>query len=166
MEMFFTLNRKQTTLLFLLADTLCVGAGMGVPIFCILFGFPLGWYIARRILLSGDAPRLIYPRILKISLLTTGYTFFLLVAIWSAAILINIHSTADIPNFGHPSILFDPVTSFYGWLVLMVLVSPFLQLLTTIFAAFVTLLRLIGRDACPESAEGGSRGRLDQLNSL
>ena len=140
MKKFLTLNTKQTILLFLLADTLCLGAGMGVPIFCILFGFPLGWYIAKRVSLSENTPRLVHAAILKISLLTTAYTFFMLVVIWSAAIFINIHTASDIQNFGQPFLLYDPVVSFYGWLVLMVLVSPFLQLLTTIFAAFVALL--------------------------
>ncbi|OGJ72673.1 hypothetical protein A2454_02600 [Candidatus Peribacteria bacterium RIFOXYC2_FULL_55_14] len=43
-------------------------------------------------------------------------------------------------QFGHPFILYDPEASFIGWLVLMIILSPFLQLLTTIFAAYVTLM--------------------------
>ena len=42
---------------------------------------------------------------------------------------------------GHPFILYDPKISFIGWLVLMMFISPFLQLLTTIFGSYLTLLR-------------------------
>ena len=45
----------------------------------------------------------------------------------------------DFENFGVPLILYEPRASFVGWLVLMILVSPFLQLLTTVFASYVTL---------------------------
>jgi hypothetical protein len=38
---------------FLLLDTLCVGLGMGVPIFCIGFGFLVGWYLSRRFMAAG-----------------------------------------------------------------------------------------------------------------
>lgn len=42
------LKPKIIVILYILIDIICVGVGMGVPIFCILLGFPLGWYIARR----------------------------------------------------------------------------------------------------------------------
>jgi hypothetical protein len=37
-------------------------------------------------------------------------------------------------------ILYDPTASFVGWLVLMIAVSPFLQLLTTVFGSHLTLM--------------------------
>jgi hypothetical protein len=62
--------------------------------------------------------------------------------IWgSAAWPMLFNPEADFSNFGHPFILYDPKVSFMGWLILMIVVSPFLQLLTTIFASFVTLMK-------------------------
>jgi hypothetical protein len=37
-------------------------------------------------------------------------------------------------------ILYDPKASFIGWLVPMIFISPFLQLLTTVFGSYMTLL--------------------------
>lgn len=48
---------------------------------------------------------------------------------------------ADFVNFGIPMILYDPKASFVGWLLLMIVVSLFLQFLTTVFAANLTLIR-------------------------
>ena len=48
--------------------------------------------------------------------------------------------TADFANFGIPMILYDPKISFVGWLILMIFISPFLQLLTTLFSSHLTLL--------------------------
>ena len=49
---------------------------------------------------------------------------------------------SDFQNFGHPFILYDPKISFIGWSILMIFISPFLQMLTTIFASFITLIRI------------------------
>lgn len=127
---------------YIIADIICVGAGMGVPFFCILLGFPAGWYIAKRITSSSDSTYQRYNKILTCSLLASGFTFLMMLIVWTGAILINIHSSSDIENFGHPNFLFDPTASFVGWLILMIIISPFLQLLTIIFSAFVTLLRI------------------------
>ena len=37
-------------------------------------------------------------------------------------------------------ILYEPLASFIGWQVLMVLISPFLQLLTTLFGSYLAIL--------------------------
>ena len=125
---------------YLLVDIICAAAGMGVPIFCILLGFPLGWLLTKRIILpTADlAPSL--RKLLKLSLLSSGFTFLLMLLIWGSAILLLFDNSSDFQNFGHPMILFDPKLSFIGWLILMIIISPFLQLLTTIFASFITLL--------------------------
>jgi hypothetical protein len=48
---------------------------------------------------------------------------------------------ADFENFGHPMILFDPRISFIGWLILMIIISPIVQLMASIFSAFITLMK-------------------------
>ncbi|MCC7557418.1 MAG: hypothetical protein KO217_01865, partial [Methanobacteriaceae archaeon] len=58
----------------------------------------------------------------------------------ASTLLLN--PTANFVNFGMPLILFDPKISFMGWIILMIFISPFLQLLTTIFTAYITLWRL------------------------
>jgi len=133
------LNSKNVITAYILIDLICAGAGMGVPFFCILFGFPLGWYIARREFVSTGHSRMTNSRILKLSLLAASFTFLIMLVIWGSAIALHFDQKFDFKNFGHPFILYDPKISFYGWLVLMIIISPFLQLLTTIFAAFITL---------------------------
>ncbi len=118
---------------YLIIDIICVGMGMGVPFFNILLGFPLGWFLAHKF---ADG-----QKVFNYSLLASAFTFLFMLIIWSLATLTYLSGPAkDIANFGEPYILFSPVASFYGWLALMVFISPFLQLLTTIFAAYLTLL--------------------------
>ncbi len=48
---------------------------------------------------------------------------------------------ADLANFGIPPILYEPRASFIGWLVLMIAISPVLQLLTTLLGSHLALIR-------------------------
>ena len=134
-----SLSRRWAAALYVLLDTLCVGVGMGVPIFCIAFGLPVGWAIARRV--SGQAlPVTATLRsVLKSAALSAGWTLVLMLAIWTPTARMLFDPRADLANFGVPLILYDPRASFIGWLALMILISPFLQLLTTLFAAHLTL---------------------------
>jgi hypothetical protein len=141
MKKILLLNIKAAIGLYILIDIICAGAGMGVPIFCILLGFPSGWYIARRVNASTEGLYQKYYKIFKFSLLTAIFTFIIMLIVWGISILINIDSSSDIQNFGHPFILYDPIASFIGWLILMIIISPFLQLLAAIFAAFITVIR-------------------------
>jgi hypothetical protein len=141
MDKLIKLNISSVIILYILIDIIFAGAGMGVPLFCILSGFPLGWYIAKRVSFSTEQIHQKYYKIFRFSLFAAVFTFIIMLIVWGSAILIHIHSASDIQNFGHPNILYDPEISFYGWLILMVIISPFLQLLVTIFAAFITLIR-------------------------
>ena len=141
MNKLIELNAKGAIIIYILIDLVCVGAGMGVPIFCIFLGFPLGWYITKRVAASTEQLYQKYHKIFQFSLFASVFTFMVMLIVWGSAILINIDSLSDIQNFGHPYILYDPETSFIGWLFLMIIISPFLQLLTTIFTAFITLIR-------------------------
>jgi hypothetical protein len=124
-----------------------VGMGMGVPFFCILLGFPVGWYIAERLTLSGNNSKNIISDILKYSIYTSLFTFMWMVVIWGQVSMMLLDPGADFANFGIPMILYDPKISFVGWIILMVFISPFLQLLTTIFASNVTLWKLSKKNA-------------------
>ena len=141
MKKLIELNPKIIVISYILIDIICTGAGMGIPIFCILFGFPLGWYIARRIYLSTGFSPLTNSRIFKYSLLAASFTFLIMIVIWGRMILMLFDPSADFENFGHPYILFEPKASFIAWAVLMIIISPFLQILTTIFSSFITLTK-------------------------
>jgi hypothetical protein len=64
----------------------------------------------------------------------------LLLAVWGPVVPSAFDPDYDFENFGMPLILFDPWASFVGWLVLMILISPFLQSLTTAFGGCVALV--------------------------
>lgn len=140
---FFKLNKKFTFLIYTILDTLFVAVGMGVPILNIILGFPVGWYIVKRLSRSERNLKENLDAILKYSLYTSLVTF-----IWMIIILVPVSTmltnpNADFAHFGIPMILYDPKISFIGWIILMVFISPFLQLLTTVFAAQVTLWRSV-----------------------
>jgi hypothetical protein len=141
----FKLNLKFVLLIFVVIDLLCVGMGMGVPIFCILFGFVVGWYIAKRVILMTEGLKEILRKVLIYAIITSLFTFLVMCIIWGPTIVWLFDPKADFKNFGIPLILYDPKLSFIGWLALMIFISPFLQLLTTIFASFLTLLKRFNR---------------------
>ncbi|MGZ7209628.1 MAG: hypothetical protein ACXVHV_07105 [Methanobacterium sp.] len=138
----FKINKRIAFIAYILLDTLFVGLGMGVPFFCILFGFPVGWYLSKRLTLSKRSSNQILSKILKYGLFTGMVTFILMIIIWIPFSSMLLDPNANFRNFGIPMILYDPRMSFIGWMILMVIISPFLQLLTTIFASNVTLWRI------------------------
>jgi hypothetical protein len=102
-------------------------------------GFFVGWFAPS--ILSRDAPdfRHLLIKCLTAAFLTSGFTFFLMLVIWGPISRMLLDPSADIANFGTPFILYEPKASFIGWIVLMIVVSPFLQVLTTAFASSVRL---------------------------
>ena len=126
-------------LAFILLDLFAVGVGMGVPIFAILFGFIVGWFIPS--ILSHDASDLrhLLKKSLTAAFLTSSFTLFLMLLIWGPISRMLLDPSADLANFGIPMILYEPRASFIGWIALMIVVSPFLQVLTTAFASSLRL---------------------------
>jgi hypothetical protein len=37
--------------------------------------------------------------------------------------------------------LYEPEASFIGWMLLMIIISPFLQLITSVFSGYLALMR-------------------------
>jgi hypothetical protein len=136
-------------LLYVVLDVICVGGGMGVPIFCILLGLPVGW----RLVAVLDLPRRpladALEGLLRGAGLTSGVTFVLMAALWGTTVPMLFRPAADIAHFGIPLLLFQPRASLIGWLVLMILVSPVLQLLTTLLGGHLALLTQARRAARP-----------------
>lgn len=142
MNKFLKMNKKIIIVVYVFLDLIFVGLGMGVPFFCILFGLPVGWYLSKRLTLSKKDLGNILNEILKYALYTSLFTFILMLGVWVPVSTMLLDPGADFANFGIPMILYDPKISFIGWIFLMIFISPFLQLLTTIFASNVTLWRL------------------------
>ena len=145
MHKVFSLKLGWALALFFLLDLICVGMGMGVPIFCILFGLPVGWYIAQRITIDRLNTRSMLSKTLLGAALTSVITFVGMVLLWGPWSAMLFDPAADLEKLGAPLILFEPVPSFVGWLVLMIVVSPFLQLLMTLFGSHLTLLWRLSR---------------------
>jgi hypothetical protein len=140
MNRILSLNKWAACAAFFALDVLCVGLGMGVPIFCIALGFPVGWYIAARAVRSTSDLGAVLKRTIVLGTLASAVTFAFMALIWGNVSRMLLDPTADFANFGIPMILYEPKVSFVGWLVLMIFISPFLQLLTTLFASHVTTL--------------------------
>jgi hypothetical protein len=145
MHKLFSLKIRWALAIFAFLDIICVGLGMGLPIFCILFGLPVGWYIARRVATRPFDTRQMLGKILLGAALTSAFTFVGMAALWGHSIVMLFDPAADLVNFGIPQILYEPVASFIGWLVLMIVISPFLQFLMTLFGSHVTWLGWLSR---------------------
>lgn len=145
MRKLLSMNIKWALAIFTGLDIFCVGLGMGVPFFCILLGFPVGWYLARKSVSSSGLDEKALTFIFKGSLITAVITLVLMLAVWSRAIFMVFDPAADLANYGIPLILFEPRASFLGWLGLMIFIAPFLQFLMTLFGAQLTALRLLSK---------------------
>jgi hypothetical protein len=133
--------------IFVVLDILCIGMGMGVPIFCILFGFPVGWFAVKYITSTVTSVPMVFQRVLYAAILTSAVTFLGMLVIWGPTFTYLFDPGKDLANFGAPMILYEPLASFIGWQVLMILISPFLQLLTTLFGSYLALLGWLNKAA-------------------
>ena len=60
--------------------------------------------------------------------------------IWVGAVMVFYFHNDDFRNFGNPLILCEPKLSVIGWLALMIVISHVLQLFTTLFSFYMTLI--------------------------
>ncbi len=126
---------------YVVLDIICIGMGMGVPFFCILFGLPVGWYIVKRLTAEQADMRDILRKMLLYAAIAAAITLLGMILIWGPLSIVSLSDPAtDFAETGVPMILYEPKASFIGWIVLMVVISPGLQLLTTLFASHLTLL--------------------------
>jgi len=139
-------DKRFLVAVFLVAEIVATGMGMGVPIFNILLGFVVGWYLPRVLSMQSLRLSRAFQGVLRVALLTSSFTVLLMAVIWLPTINILIEPGRDLANFGIPMILYEPRASFIGWIVLMVLISPFLQVLTTVFGASVFMARAVAEN--------------------
>ena len=145
MHRVFSLRIGWALVIFAFLDIACTGIGMGVPIFCILFGLPVGWYIARRITTRPLDVRQMLGKVLLGAALTSSLTLVMMALLWGRCIAMLFDPTADLVSLGIPLILYEPAASLVGWLVLMIVISPFLQFLMTLFGSHLTVLWWLSR---------------------
>lgn len=88
-----------------------------------------------------ESLRDIFKKVFIYAIITSIFTLIFMCIIWGSTIIMLFNPATDFKNLGIPLILYDPKISFIGWIVLMILISPFLQLLATIFTSYLTLLR-------------------------
>ncbi len=127
-------------ILFVFLDTLCIGMGMGVPFFCILLGFVTGWFVVIYLTNKSHEVAQVFQAVLKYCAITAAVTFLAMAAVWVPFASYLFDPSKDLANTGIPLILYEPGASLIGWIVLMVLISPFLQLLTSLFSAYLAML--------------------------
>ena len=140
MKRLYTLKWGWALTLYCLLNLLCVGMGMGVPLFNILLGAVVGWYAARRTVLADMGLREILRQVLVYAAVASGITALMMALLWGPMAAVLYDPSADIANTGIPMILFEPKASLIGWLVLMIVISPFLQFLMALFGAHLALL--------------------------
>ena len=125
---------------YMLGDVFCAGAGMGVPVFNIIFGSAVGWYTAEKVIRGGPMGQSL-GKLLVISALTSLLTVLIMAVIWLPALKLLSGPAEKLANFGIPQLLYTPRASFIAWIILMVIVSPFLQFLVSVAAGNVALAR-------------------------
>jgi uncharacterized membrane protein YczE len=150
------LSRKRLALaLYLILVMISIGMGMGVPFFTILLGLPVGWLLPLYLKLPDQLSRDSLRALLRASALVSAASVLILAAIWLPALSWFFDPARDLAQFGVPMILYEPLPSFFGWIALMVLISPFLQFLMTILGA---VLRMVyaNNDRRPKTEDGNA----------
>ena len=126
--------------IFLFLELISIAMGMGVPFFTILFGFLVGLLIPRIIQIDSELSPQYLASTLRTAIITSTATLMIMALIWLPTLKWLFDSTLDLSNFGIPMILYSPRASFIGWLILMVLISPFLQFLMTLFGSISSIV--------------------------
>lgn len=121
-----------------LLNVFLIGLGMGVPIFAILFGFPVGWQLGRRAaaeLPSGsDAPRPALRSLALYGAALAGVTFLVLAAVWGPHLPKAFDPAVDATSFGIPLVLYTSQASKIAWFALMLVISPLAQFMAVVTA--------------------------------
>jgi hypothetical protein len=141
----FGQNAVGAFIAYAVIDGLCAALGMGVPLFCILLGFSVGWFNALRAwhFVPGNVGAM--KRSLRYALLTSLVTLVIMVVVWGKLVPMVLHPIINPGSMGLPLLLYEPKASLIGWLVLMIVVSPFLQFLMTAFGSYLTFLFVFNR---------------------
>ena len=119
-----------------LLDVFAIGFGMGVPVFAILLGFPVGWWLARQRAAEGVSHSSMRAALVWAGLLA-GVSAVVLAIIWGPQVPNAFDPAFDAKEFGIPLILYTSRASTIGWLLLMMVISPLLQAMAVLTGAVV-----------------------------
>lgn len=125
-------------------NLLLAGLGLGTPVFCIVFGFGVGWFCARRAEFFVPTVQGAMKRALRYAFLTSTVTGVLMAAIWARLVPILLNPRVNPGSLGLPLNLYDTRWSLAGWIVLMVFTGPAVQVLMTVFGSYLTFLVRVG----------------------
>lgn len=134
-------------LLIGLLDVVAIGLGMGVPIFAVLFGLPLGWYFGgvsigtRRMrdqLRPSEVSRLPLLTLRRPVVQSAGValaTTLVLGVVWLPQLPSVFDTALSAHDWGIPLVLFGSQASKIGWMALMLVISPLLQFMAAVTGA-------------------------------
>jgi hypothetical protein len=125
---------------YIVMDLLLAGLGFGTPLFCIAFGFAVGWFGAMRAWFFVPDTRGAMTRALRYAFLTSAVTMVLMAVIWGRLVPIVLNQRVNPGALGLPLNLYDSRLSLVGWLLLMVFTGPAIQVLMTAFGSYVTFI--------------------------
>lgn len=131
------INKRLTLALYILLVIFTIGMGMGVPLLTILLGAVVGWFLPEYLSLPAELGRDSLRALLRAAGLSSVISLVGLGVIWLPALSLLRDPAKDLTQFGMPLILYEPLASFIGWIVLMVLISPFMQFLMTLLGGMI-----------------------------
>jgi hypothetical protein len=143
MNRLFQLKWTPAAVLYLVGVLVSVDAGMGMPFCCIGLGFLVGWYLARRELRHANDFSRMLRRATRTAVVTSLFTFLMMAVIWGPRVGMAFGPRANLPSVGLPAILRGAHEGLIIWALVMVIISPLLQLITTVFASQLTFLRCL-----------------------
>lgn len=123
-----------------LGGVFLIGAGMGVPVFAVLYGIPVGWWLGRRLAAGPDVRAALRSLVLSAAGLT-GVSLLVLAFIWGPHVYLAFDPEVDAVAFGIPLILYGSQASMAGWFVLMLVVAPLGQFALTVAAGVMAMLK-------------------------
>lgn len=138
-------KRPYQIAIYLFLDLISIALGMGVPFFTILFGFPVGLVIPGLIRPGSELSPQYLASLLRAALISCAVTLVVLGLLWLPTLGWLFDPARDLANFGIPMILYTPRASYIGWMILMVLISPFLQFLMMVFGSISRIVFWPGR---------------------
>ena len=140
MNTLLRLKRTPAAVLYLVGALVSVEAGVGMPFCCIGLGLLVGWYIARRELRHANGFARMLRRATRTAVFTSLATFLMMAVIWGPRVGMASGPQSNLPSVGLPMTFHGAPESLIIWALLMVAISPLLQLMTTVFAAQFTIL--------------------------
>lgn len=126
-----------------LLDVFAIGLGMGVPVFAILLGFGVGWWVARTATAEmpsdADVSRTMLRSLVSAALSLAAVSLLLLLVVWGPSAPLAFDPAIDAAEWGVPLILYTSQASKIGWLVLMIVISPALQCMAVLTGGMLRL---------------------------